>query len=280
MVKYPTVLPIPTRDGYMRTYGTELRLVKMDNGQSRRRRTSYSQQFDITTTFSYTSKELKIFEAFIKYQCDFGAAWFDLPIIPGKPDIKVRLHGSAPSIKANGNNWDVTCKFICIESGPVPPSQWSMPLWPAPIPLPDQASYTYAIQNIPLEDNIDQGGLAGTRNRFTTKETKFTGSITLTLAERDIFLNFVKNTLLDGNLPFIMPFYNGLGFNPVKCKFSTLPKEKSVNALFGFDFEIVTVYAPTVSFSEYVELIGGILLGDYAIDYFAEDYTVPVLVMP
>lgn len=280
MVVYPAVLPIPTREGYMKTYGTELRLVKMDNGQSRRRRTSFSQQFDLTITFSYTSKELKIFEGFIKYECGYGAGWFEVPVIPGRPALKVRLHGGAPAVKAKGHNWDVTCKFICIESGPIPPGQWSMPLWPSTIPLPDQSSYSYAIQNIPLEDNIDQGGLASTRNRFTTKETKFTGSITLTLAERDIFVDFVKNTLLDGNMPFIMPFYNGLGLNSIKCKFSTLPKEKSVNALFGFDFEIVTVYAPTISFLEYVELIGGTLLGDYAIDYFAEDYTVPVLVMP
>ena len=280
MVIYPTVLPLPTREGYTRTYGTELRLVKMDNGQSRRRRTSYGQQFDLNVTFSYTSLELKIFEGFIKYQCNYGAGWFQLTIIPGEPPVSVRLHGAAPSVSANGHNWRVTCKLICIESGPVPPSQWIMPLWPATIPLPDQKSYTYAIQNIPLEDNIDQGGLAKTRNRFTAKETKFSGSITLTHAERNTFVDFVKNTLLDGNLPFIMPFYNGMGLNPIKCKFATLPKEKSVNALFGFDFEVVTMYAPGVSYAEYAELIAANILGDYAIDYFAEDYTEAVLVVP
>lgn len=278
MAKYPSVLPIPTREGYAKTYVTELRLVKMDNGQSRRRRTSFSQQFDLTLNFSYTSLELKIFEAFVKYQCNFGAGWFEVPIIPGRPWVNVRLHGSAPTVKANGHNWDVSCKLICIESGPVPPSQWSMPLWPSAIPLPDQSSYSYAVQNIPLEDNIDQGGLAKTRNRFTAKETKFSGSITLTLSERDIFVDFVRNKLLDGNMPFIMPFYNGLGINPIKCKFATLPKEKSVNALFGFDFEIVTMDAPTISYAEFLDLIGAIFAPNYAIDYFAEDYTEAVLV--
>lgn len=280
MASYPSVLPIPTREGYSKVYSNELRLVKMDNGQSRRRRTSVGQQFDLTLNFSFTSLELKIFEAFIKYQCNFGASWFDLPIIPGKPRVNVRMHGSAPSVRANGHNWTVTLKCICIEAGPVPPSQWSMPLWPAAIPLPDQSSYAYSIQNIPLEDNIDQGGLAKTRNRFTAKETKFSGSITLTLIERDLFVDFVRNKLLDGNMPFIMPFYNGLGFNPIKCKFATLPKEKSLSALFGFDFDIVTMDAPTISYAEYLELIDATLEPDYAVDYFAEDYTEAVLVNP
>lgn len=281
MASYPAVLPIPTREGYGKTYASELRLVKMDNGQSRRRRLTVGRKFNQVFTFSYTSKELKIFEGFIKYECDFGAGWFDLTIIPGKPKVKVRMHGSAPSVKADGHNWTVTFTGVCIEGGPIPSGPiTAMPLWPSQIPLPDQSSYGYAVQNIPLEDDLDQGGFSKTRNRFTRKETKFSGSITLTLAERDIFVDFVRNRLLDGNLPFVMPFYNGMGINPVKCKFATLPKEKSVNALFGFDFDVITMDAPSLTFEEYVLLIGGTLVGDYAIDYFAEDYTVPVIVMP
>ena len=277
---YPSVLPGPVRDAYAKQYDQELRLVKMDDGGHRRRRRFTAQKFRTNITFKFNAKELTIWEAFIKYECNYGASSFNLTIGPNEPAREVKISGGAPRPEADGNDWKVTCPIVFVDAGPAIPTQFSMPLWPDEIPLPIKSGYGYAVQNFPIEDNFSEGGVAKSRNRFTTKEVAFPATFIFTQAERDAFWSFIRTTLLDGTLPFVMPFYNGLGLNPIKCYLLELPKEAENGACYSMECQIGTTNAPTLSLAEYIELIGGTLEGDYAIDYFAEDYTVPVIQNP
>lgn len=275
-VNFPSVMPLPVRDGYGRQYDQDLNLVKMDDGGHRRRRRFVDQQMNIGLTFKLNDTQLKIWEGFVKYECNFGAKSFNLKFIPSEPAREVQLTEAA-RVEADGNDWKVSATIKMIVAGPTPVSNITMPLWPTNIPLPIKSSYNYQIQNFPYQDNFSEGGKANARNRFTTKEVKFSTSFILTQAERDLFWIFVRQTLLDGTLPFVMPFYNAMGVNPIKVYLLELPKETESGCNYGIECAMGTIYAPTVTQAEYIDLIDGTLIGDYAIDYFAEDYTVPVI---
>lgn len=277
-VTFPSVLPFPVRDGFGREYDQQLRLVKMDDGGHRRRRRFNAQQFNIGLTFKFNDLQLKIWEAFVRYECNYGATSFKLKFMPSD-DVahEVKISGGAPRVEADGNDWRVSVSIVMIEAGPVPPSQITMPLWPTNIPLPLKSNYSYQVQNFATEDNFSEGGKGNSRNRFTTKEIQFSTSFLFTQAERDLFWSFVRSGLLDGTLPFVMPFYNGLGLNPIKVYLLELPKESESAKNYAIECAMGTINAPMISQSDYVDLIGANLVSDYAIDYFAENYTVLVI---
>lgn len=275
--KYPAVLPSPIRDGYARSYLSELKKTKMDDGNYRSRRRHAAQPFAMTLSWNLTDDQLATFEAFGTIICSNWTDWFSLPLIPGDPLVDVKITGGAPQFKRSGAEWTATATVMAIEAAPPMPGAVSMPVWPATLPWPEQDDHGFSIDNFLVEDDPAQG-YPKSRNRFMSKATMFAATWVLTKAERDIFWSFFRNTLLDGTMAFMLPFLNGLGVNYVRCKVITQPKESAQTSGFKISIGLSTMFAPVLTQSELMDAINAYLISDYATDYFAEDYSVQVLV--
>lgn len=276
-IEYPSVLPIPTREAFNRSYESSNRQSKMDDGSRRTRRIFFAQAFNMSVTWKLTSEQLAIFTGFLQYDCKFGTEWFELPLIPDRAPVSVKLKGGAPQFRSSGHDWTASAQLLCIEAGAPTPAVLSMPLWPATLPLPEKDNYSIQETNMFSETSIG-AGIPQSRSRFETKEQVFTVGLRLTLEERDIFWDFVRNKLLDCTMAFGMWVQNGLGMSLVRCMIASQPKETAEGACFRVDFTLATSEAPRLSYEEYIEAIGRQLVDDYAEDYFLEDYTelVPV----
>lgn len=275
--KYPAVLPPPVRDGYGKVYTSELRKTKMDDGNWRTRRRHAFQPFSMTLTWKLSDEELGIFEGFGAIICTNWTDWFALPLIPGDPTIDVKIIGDAPEFKREGADWVANATVMAIEAPPPMPGVISMPVWPSSLPWPEQDEYGYQVENFLVQDDPMQG-YPRSRNRFMSKATMFPATWILTKAERDIFWSFFRNTLLDGTMAFMLPFMNGLGINYVRCKVVAQPKESSSSSGFKIVLNLTTMFAPVMTESQLMDALNAYLVSDYAIDYFAEDYTVGTLV--
>lgn len=252
---YPSILPIPVRDGYTSAPSIKKRRIKMDDGSARTRRLFNTLPYLTSLTFRYTPEQLSIFDAFIKYDCKYGTEWFDLIIRADQPAVNVKLIGDAPSVKPMGYDWEVTFTVMTRTSLTVgtgsPANLATLTAWPSDLPLPDKDSYSYQISNFNIEDNLDQGGMPNSRSRFTVKEVIFQATWLFTKAERDRFYLFFRDGLLDGHLPVVIPFYNGLGLTPVKSTFVEHPNENQHDAIFQVSAKMATLYMPVMSEQAY-----------------------------
>lgn len=252
---WPTILPLPVRDGYNREYRTKMRRTKMDDGSTLARRMFSKHAYTIKLTFRFTPNERKVFDAFIKYDCVYGTAWFNISIRPNTAKVPVKLTGNAPSVKPLGLDWEVSFDVMTMNdltfATPVAPILNALTVWPLNVPLPNKDDYSTQISNLFVEDNFSEGGLPKTRSRSTYKETVIQATWLLSAAERDRFFQFFKNQLLDGHLPVLMPFYNGSGLTQVKCTFQEFPTETSQGAAFQVSAKLSTFDAPTMSLAEY-----------------------------
>lgn len=272
MPSYPALLPHPIRTAYARQYAQKQRVVRMDDGTGRTRRMLYGQPFSMSLTWRFTDLELSIFEAFLEYECSFGTKWFDMQVSPVEPTVSVKLMGGAPQVKSAGAGWEATAAVMVVAPGvPAPPSV-IIHLWPTALPLPEKDNYSYQKESYFIQSNL-QVGMPDSRSRFTNKEVVFTAGWLMTLAERNLFWEFARVTLLDCTMPFMMWFQNGQGVDLIKCKFSNFPKESENGTCFRIEATFSTMYAPKMLFSEYLDAINATAESTYAIDYFLEDYT-------
>ena len=279
-IKFPKVLPIPVRDGYSREYDKKKKVIKMDDGSTREYAEFFGKPLVLNLTWKLaTAKQLAIFDAFIKYELDYGSEFFDLVVEPGKAPIEVRLTEDAPRATPNGLGFDVSMSVMTIIPGILPPAVVSLALWPSALPLPLKESYTLQMQNIATQGTVG-AGLATVRNRFQTKFTQFSVDWIFTANERDLFWEFYRTNLLDGSVPLRLSFYNGMGITQVRCKFLEHPKEVEKGACYAISGAMVTSDAPGLTEQEYAEELGGIWISDYAEDFFAEDYTEEVFIIP
>lgn len=252
---WPSILPLPLRDGFSREYRTKMRRTRMDDGSTLARRMFAGHAYDIKLTFHFTPNERRIFDAFVKYDCAYGTAWFNMPIRPNTAKVPVKMTGNAPSVKPLGLDWEVSFTVMTMSdltfATAVAPNLTALTVWPTNIPLPNKDSYSTQISNLFVEDNFDDGGKPNSRSRNTYKETVIQATWLLSAAERDRFFQFYKNQLLDGYLPVLMPFYNGSGLTQVKCAFQEFPTETAQGAAFQVSAKLSTFDAPTITLAAY-----------------------------
>lgn len=252
---WPAVLPLPVRDGFNRQYRTKMRQVKMDDGSSRGRRKFPAHAYTIKLAFVMNRNQRSIFDAFLKYDCAYGTAWFNIQIRPNTAKVAVKLTGNAPVITPQGMDWDVSFEVMTMNdltfATPVAPNLTTLTAWPANIPLPNKDDYSTQMSDLFIEDNFDNGGKPNTRSRFTYKETVIQATWLLSAAERDRFFQFYKNQLLDGFLPVVMPFYSGIGMASIKCKFLEFPSEVSQDAAFKVTGKLSTFDVPVMTLAAY-----------------------------
>lgn len=252
---WPVLLPLPIRDNYNRQYRTKMRQVKMDDGSSRGRRKFANHAYTIKLGFNFTPNQRAVFDAFLRYDCNYGTAWFNLQIRPNTPKVAVKLTGNAPAITPNGMNWNVTFEVMTMNDltfvAPIAPNLTTLTTWPTSIPLPNKDDYALQMSDLFIEDNIEQGGKPNTRSRFTYKETVIQATWLLSSVQRDSFFAFFKNQLLDGYLPVVMPFYSGQGLASIKCKFLEFPTEVPQGAAFQVSAKLSTFDAPVMSLAAY-----------------------------
>lgn len=252
---WPAVLPLPINDSFNRQVRTKMRRTKMDDGSSRGRRMFANHAYNTRLTFRFTNNQMAIFDAFIKYDCNYGTLWFNLQIRKDKGKVAVKLTGDAPSVKPLGLDWEVSFDIMTMNdltfATPTSPNLSTIVPWPSALPLPMKDSYSTQVSNLFIEDDMTDGGMPNSRSRNTYKETVIQVTWLLSASERDEFFRFFKYDLLDGYLPFMMAIYNGRGMTQAKHKFQEFPTETSQGAAFQISAKLSTFNAPVMSLAEY-----------------------------
>lgn len=117
MAKYLNdLLPLPRKDGYSIEPDGGIIKSQMESGTARQRRTTTSSTSAITVRWSFTNREFAVFQAWVKHDALYGAAWFDIDLLSGLGLVthEARFVDKVPykgSINTNTNKWDVTARL-------------------------------------------------------------------------------------------------------------------------------------------------------------------------
>lgn len=253
-IPYPTSLPLPIRENYQMQFGQPIQRTQMEMG-SRVRRRWMSEPQNLTINWKFTSKQLGIFDAWLAYDLKYGENWFSMPLSAGAVALDLRLSGDAPEAQLQpGGDWLVAASCMRLQPGILQGAQSILPMWPSDLPLPMESGYSHQIENMFLEDNIKEG-LGENRSRFTSKTTLTSVNWIMTAAEREKFLVFYRQTLLNGLSPFRMTFKNGAGMADVRCRFSQHFNESPSGAAYQISAQIATFRAPILTEAQYRSLL-------------------------
>lgn len=253
-VPYPSTLPLPVRDSYQMQFGQPIKRTRMEMG-ARVRRRWMSEPQDLTISWKFTNKQLGIFDAWLAYDLKYGQNWFSMALSRGAVALDLRLSGDAPQARLQaGGDWLVEASCMRLQPGILQGAPSILPMWPSDLPLPMENGYSHQIEDLFLEDNLKEG-LGDNRSRYDSKTTLTSVNWIMTAAEREKFLTFYRQTLLNGLCPFRMTFKNGAGFADVRCRFSQHFNESPSGAAFAISAQIATFRAPLLTEAQYRSLL-------------------------
>jgi hypothetical protein len=239
----------------------------MDDGQNRQIRVGSSSPFTYTLNWSLTYDQTKFFEAWIEYDVARGAGYTDIPI--GNRTVNVRPVTGVPVYTPNGAKWVVSLDVEELQAGPVIPARNGvLPVWPGTLPEFEKDSYTLSDPGAVTRSDIDNGR-AEMRVRFRGRVTEYSGKLILTQSQRDIFWQFWKNTLINGQTWFMAPFANAVSQSKLRARIVAAPVESPNGAWYELTFALETVNAPIMSIYEYHAI--GTFVNTYVVSGYVDD---------
>lgn len=125
MKEYPDHLPKPSASGYSESVEPSVARTTMSDGYVRQRLISKHKYNTLTCSFLFTQGQYYQWASFLQNEVNFGADWFNLPILSYDNDKQeekiiyktVRLQGGKYSAslkditKNYGQMWVVNCTF-------------------------------------------------------------------------------------------------------------------------------------------------------------------------
>lgn len=272
---YPSLLPIPTREAYQGTWFSPKRRTKMDDGSTRGRRKNLSNPRVFTYTWKLTWSQRALFDGWMKFENANGQNFVDLPAagVPGTVLAKC-LDGNPSCTPEPGGNWTVSARFLTRSPIIVAQPLTELPVWPSI--LPDYESDGYNITKIDpnAASSVSRYATPQTRQRFKSINIEYSVSIICTATQREAFIDFYYNTLLDGTGWFATRFVNSVDNGLTRVRITDHPTEEPIGAIYGIKFILETSEARTMTRAEYdaLTLVDQPDDNDYALNYFEEDY--------
>jgi hypothetical protein len=95
VAQWPSFLPSPRVSGYGYKPKSNFASTDMDGGNTRFRRRYTKVPTTFTVVWRLNRTQLRIFEGFVEYDIDGGAAWFETPLYNGTGVQNVRAHFAA-----------------------------------------------------------------------------------------------------------------------------------------------------------------------------------------
>ena len=121
MIAYPDNLPKPSVNGYSENIEPSIARTTMSDGYVRQRLISKHKYNTLTCSFLFTQGQYYQWASFLQNEVNFGADWFNLPILSYDNDKQeekiiyktVRLQSGkySASLKDDGQMWVVNCTF-------------------------------------------------------------------------------------------------------------------------------------------------------------------------
>ena len=122
VAQWPAFLPPPRVSGYGYKPKSNFAGSDMDGGNTRFRRRYTKVPITYTAVWRLSKSQLRLFEGFVEYEIDGGAAWFETPLYNGTGIQSVRAHfavGDEPYSVAPVDNtvlWvDVSASLYVID---------------------------------------------------------------------------------------------------------------------------------------------------------------------
>ena len=95
VVQWPAFLPTPRVSGYGYKPQSNFAATSMDSGTTRFRRRFTKVPTTFTVVWRLSKSQLRLFEGFVEFEIDGGAAWFETPLYNGTGIQNVRAHFAA-----------------------------------------------------------------------------------------------------------------------------------------------------------------------------------------
>jgi hypothetical protein len=95
VVQWPAFLPTPRVSGYGYKPQSNFAATSMDSGTTRFRRRFTKVPTTFTVVWRVNKSQLRLFEGFVDYEIDGGAAWFSTPLYNGTGIQNVQAHFAA-----------------------------------------------------------------------------------------------------------------------------------------------------------------------------------------
>jgi hypothetical protein len=224
----------------------------MDTGRSRLRRQFSPQAVAQTITFNMTESQLDWFEAWVKYDCAEAAGFFTLALNPDVSPVTMRMT-KYPEIKTDPNvGFIVSCAVEYIRSAPTGGPISFMRSFPTTLPPPEKSGYTISRPDALTRSNVG-AGMPSQRSRFDDSIGVVTLTWLFTVAEYNIWSDFLHNQLLGGIAPFKGWFWNGRGTtNQQVFQFTESPVESAQDAIYKVTATAQIRNIPVMSMSDYI----------------------------
>lgn len=264
MATYPTRLPQPRREGFQALFSQPRKRYEMDDGSTVDLRRWGGQPFQYSLSWHLPDFETAaIFEGWVEYAANNGVEYVDMPLMG--TTIRMRSVGEPPAYSPSGSGWDVSMKFERIDSAPAPYT--GIAQWPAHFPELESDNFTIVPTQGPERSDIESG-LAEVRQRFRTRNTKYSGRVLMDQSMRDEFWDFYRDKLQHGIAYFLAPFSNPVASGIlVRARLIESPKEEPTGSHYWVSMSFETSQAPLLTRQEYLAKVAV-----YQDDYFAVGY--------
>lgn len=109
MEAWPSLLPLPSRDGYGIEPGEGILRTEMEGGPARQEEIFTDVPTQIPAVWHFTAWEYALFEAWYKFKGRQGAAWFSITLLSGLGlgEHEARFKGQYKSKSISANLWRV-----------------------------------------------------------------------------------------------------------------------------------------------------------------------------
>lgn len=250
MIQYPEKLPPPVRDNFSSKYERNFTILRMDDGGRRSIRRWSNQPREFQLTFKFTWEQLALFEGWVAYELKSGQNYGNIPIQDDVPVECQFIEDYNTTYEENGE-WQVTVRCRTILPGPIVPVSFEvLPAWPAALPELEKSNYSYVREG--AARSTVKEGWQDARDRWKTQRADVQFKVLLDAAQRDVFEDFVDNTLVGGLAWFQLDLAAGKGVESVRAQFSEPPVVTAQGAAFVASGVVHTFALPRYTEAEYL----------------------------
>lgn len=250
MIAYPEKLPPPVRENFTSKYAARFTRLKMDDGGRRSISEWTAQPREFQLRWNLTWDQLALFEAWFKYDVNRGAEYVNVPIQNGIDTEVIFTDDPNISYNESAGHWEVTVPAQTILAAPtIPVEPADAPSWPSSLPLIEKEGYGYVKEGA-IHPSVKDGYQDG-RMRWRTARSDVKFTLKLSPAEKDIFEDFVHNTLIAGRAYFYIQLAAGAGVEMCKAQLSEPPVVSSMGAWFQVSGVLDTFTLPEWTEFEY-----------------------------
>ena len=254
MILYPEKLPPPVRNNFSSKYERNFTILRMDDGGRRPIRRWANQPREFQLEFHFTWEQLALFEGWVEYELKSGQNYGIIPIQDDEP-VECQFIGDYNTVYEENGEWRVTVHVRSILPGPVVPTSFTvLPSWPTELPELEKADYSFIREGAARSTVKD--GWQDARDRWKTKRADVRFKVLLDATQREVFEDFVDNTLVGGLAWFQLNLAAGKGVETVRAQFSEPPTISSNGAAFVVSGVLHTFALPLYTEAEYLSQRG------------------------